>query len=625
MKIGDLEHTAALSTESWAQGGSVNSKELGVEESNKTRQKSTTPADLFEFPSVESLSGESTTTTESNADFSPSLSSLSSSDDDRRLNDYDLSATATEMRFLANRSISGGHVKTSSLRNIRKNEVTLSAPLMSKLQHQNGIHNLYQDSVFSLRSMDATTRCTQSHTDDRTSESKQKGVHRTDNLNMADSITKTHFYKKNTGMFYYYLDESAFGGEIIQRMRKSLKTKKKRNQAYSKRNRNFEVSSDSSSENLSSKRNGPLKYATEMRQTGTTRMDNYGINASKNIFGSIKSNFCGGLKILRDGANNYNGGDAHLENPHVKNNAKLCHLRSPAENTNNNSKEEAYQEKGTVRIRGTIRCSSSVTLGEDVQKELRNRLVYLLKEQDRMLKEFDTEEKMGRRMVQRTVNKTVMTAQWKLDLKAVEMDYQKRVEGIISNLKATVQNERCSSSGPQGQVSRTGVNNNADNRPSEDGPNSPGFFRSLLKRRVNPLGEKEKSGARFSLKGLFTRRSRGIRDEGRMRLMHTEQSGEEGERAVSCSKAGAVSDREDVNLYLEKLKKIMKNMLKDVSETSDVDLLLEEAMILAGPSVGETDPVCMAQIEKLEMKFRCNFEKKMKKLRIEKEKGGERP
>ena len=107
--------------------------------------------------------------------------------------------------------------------------------------------------------------------------------------------------------------------------------------------------------------------------------------------------------------------------------------------------------------------------------------------------------------------------------------------------------------------------------------------------------------------------------------MHTEQSGEEGERAVSCSKAGGVSDREDVNLYLEKLKKIMKNMLKDVSETSDVDLLLEEAMILAGPSVGETDPVCMAQIEKLEMKFRCNFEKKMKKLRIEKEKGGERP
>lgn len=611
--------------------------------------KNTPPKDMFSFPSVESLSGESTTSSESDGEsssssLSSSFSSFSSADDDLMYSGDVLSGICSEggnHEVVSNESDSEDKFDLSSS-NYTCNSEWEDTDAFVRHVSTPQCHNL--TNPVKLAKFKKYKKLGETVSSKYLNEYKEgKDVHLRSKYAFGGGYFETSGKSlkensdENDGKFSVYrLCKSDSGGSTYQRMCKSLKTVAKRN----KRSKYFKITkveSSSSLEDLAPSRgysnmpnyegkksyrhgyNGLCDYKVET-ELSSSSTDEVGFNllTKKSIGISEKYRTLEGQEEDKHLGNMQDiQGERHHDD-FLNNHGRYQTL---GDNINNNAnQDDTCKNHSPQREEGKNKYSlSSGNLVEEMQRKsqnkLKHRLVQLIKEQDKMLQELDFVETMKGRAVRGKSCVALDNTQWKLEMKAVENNYKMRVDGIVNDLKASMKSEMGSSTDsvknkdiqkePQKEV-----NNNADSRRAEQREEeSSGFFRSLFRRNPKSTNQEENANGHaptgFSLRKLF-RRTRKVKDNGSSKQVSTEQDQEEMNKPKY-----EIFNEKNMSNSLKKLKRILKNMLLDFSNASDVDLLLEEAKLLAGVS-DEMESVCNEEIARIETKFRRKFEKRLK-------------
>lgn len=594
---------------------------------------------MFSFPSVESLSGESTTSSESDRgpsssclSSSSSFSSSSSADDDLMYSGNGLSGTCSEdgnHEIVSNGSDSEDKFDLSSLNNSEGEVTDALVRLVSKPQCQNLTN---PEQLAKLKKYKKLGETVNSKYLNKYEVDKYASI--SDHLETSGKNLKENTDKNDNKFSLYRLCTSRSGGSTYQRMCKSLKTVTKRNKNC-KYFKVTKVESDSSWEDLTSRRGynslsdykGAISFSHDCSslldyKAETELLDKVGLNLfAKETIGISKK-----YRILESQEE-----DKHLGNRQdiqggryhddfSNNHGRYQTLKELEDNINNNANQDDARKNHPPQMeeRKNKYSLSSGNLVEEMQRksqnELKHRLVQLIKEQDKMLREFDFVDTMKGRAVRGRSCVALDNTQWKLEMKAVENNYKMRVDGIVNDLKASMMGERGSSTGSVKnkdiqEEPQKGVNNNADSRRAEQREESHGFFRSLFRRKPDSTNREESANEHapsgFSLRKFF-RRTRKVKDNGSSKQERTEQDQEEKNEPKY-----EIFNEKYMSNSLQKLKRILKNMLLDFSNASDVDFLLEEAKLLAGVS-DEMESVCNKEIARIETKFRRKFEKRLK-------------
>ncbi|XP_061171882.1 uncharacterized protein LOC133181383 [Saccostrea echinata] len=298
-------------------------------------------------------------------------------------------------------------------------------------------------------------------------------------------------------------------------------------------------------------------------------------------------------------------------NKTVSNFLKSCRYE---ENTNNNANGDDSRNCNANKGNNLIGFSkSSVAQREDVQifrkKELKNQLVELIKEHDRMLEQLDFVDKMEKRAIGSMRNACGEKTYWKMEMKSVDKKYKMKVEGIVNNLKTSMEKaEICHAAALRTKL-KTGTNNNADDK--QEGK-SLGFFKNLFKKSSRRNEVENYVPSAVNIRSLF-RRTRGFQNKVNSNPCdNVDEKNEEKHTLLKEEMHNEIAES------LSKLKRIHRNMLKDIKESSDVDFFLEEAKLLSGFSE-EMETAAREEILNIETKFRSKFEKKMKKILPEKD------